>query len=106
MTVTVSRVGNIHSVGDMRAVIADVAFDSSYPTGGESLTAAMLGLSAIEFVIAEPAAGYTFEYDHANSKLLARWVDTTVDGAPQAQVADTTNLSAVTGVRIIAFGHA
>lgn len=106
MTVTVTQVGSQHSVGDLRAVIADVAFDSSYPTGGEPLTAANLGLNTLEFVLVEPAGGYAFEYDHANAKIIARYADydAVADGA-LIQVPDTTNLSTVTGVRVIAFGR-
>lgn len=105
MAVTVTRIGVPNVAGNLRVGIFQLAFDASYPTGGEALTPADLGLSEIDVLIAEPAGGYTFEYDHTNEKLLARWVDTTTDGAPQAQVADTTDLSGVTGVRIIAFGR-
>lgn len=105
MTVAVTQVGTPHVMGDLQVRIAELAFDSSYPTGGESVTPAMFGLNTIDFLLAEPAGGYTFEYVHATSLLIARWVDTTVDGAPQAQVADTTNLSGVTGIRVIAFGR-
>ena len=88
-----------------KMVVADLDFDSSYPTGGEPLTPEDLGLSAIDFLIAEPAAGYLFEYDHTNEKLIARHFDydAVADGAA-IQVPNTTNLSAVTGVRVIAFG--
>ena len=51
-----------------------------------------------------PTAGYTFEMDYTNKKILVYWVDTTVDGAAQAQVADTTDLAALTGVRVVARG--
>lgn len=105
MAATVTAVGTPQVAGGWQVRIYDVAFDSSYPTGGESVTPAMLGLNTIDFLIAEPAGGYTFEYDHDDELLIARWVDTTTDGAPQAEVADTTDLSAVTGIRIIAFGR-
>ena len=49
----------------------DVTFDSSYPAGGESLTAANLGLHVAQFVNASGPSGYTFPYDHTNSKLMA-----------------------------------
>lgn len=38
-----------------------LAFDSSYPTGGESLTAAELGLSRFTRLKIQPESGYTFE---------------------------------------------
>lgn len=114
--------------GNKRAITCDIAFDSSYPTGGESLTAADLGMSIIDFCIAEPKGGRAFVYDRANSKLLAynsaaiathvhventagsytQNADTAAGGAVAAaalaQTADTTNLASVTGVRILAFG--
>lgn len=48
-----------------------IAFDASYPTGGESLTPADLGLRVIDLLLAAPAGGLMFEYDHTNSKLKA-----------------------------------
>src|SRR5687768_15933821 len=105
MTVAATQVGTPHVLGDLQVRIADLAFDSSYPTGGESVTPAMLGLNTIDFLLAEPSGGYTFEYDHADGLLIAYWVDTTVDGAPLAEVADTTDIDALTAVRVIAFGR-
>ncbi len=49
MALTVSRVTR-STFGNKRIVIADVTFDSSYPTGGESLTASDVGLRKIEAV--------------------------------------------------------
>jgi len=47
----------------------DITFDSSYPVGGESLTASDLGLNVVQFANATPQTGYVFEYDYTNSKL-------------------------------------
>lgn len=82
-----------------------VTFDSSYPTGGEALTAADLDWSdaATNLVVLPLAGGYTLEYDATNAKLLAYWVDTTVDGAKMSEVANTTNLSALIAY-VISFG--
>lgn len=103
LTVTVK---NNFVIGDRRAVIADIDFDSSYPTGGEALTPETLGFtSRADFVLAEPAGGYTFEYDHSGKKLIARHGDNdAVADGPSVQVPNTTDLSAVTGVRILALG--
>jgi len=57
--------------GNKRLVTLDTAFDSSYPRGGESLTAADLGLDSIDMVMVAPVDGYTFEYDYTNSLLKA-----------------------------------
>jgi len=51
--------------------VCDITLDSSYPTGGEAITPQQLGLTALDFVLPSPAAGYIFEFDHANSKLKA-----------------------------------
>jgi hypothetical protein len=106
MAVTVTK-RQSYNTGNVNAVVADIAFDSSYPTGGESLTKTDLGfVTGVEFLLAEPASGYSFEYDHTNEKLIARYADydAAADGA-LIQVPNTTDLSAVTGVRVIAFGR-
>lgn len=94
MALTISNLQ--HGVsGNKRENIADVAFDSSYPTGGESLTPAQLGLTSVDVVLSDHKAGYNFVYDKANQKLLA-YNGTT-------QVANTTDLSAITA-RVVAKG--
>lgn len=90
--------------GHKRFVVTTVTFDSSYPTGGESLTAADLGLVSIDAVLpcaavnATPVAVVT-TYDKTNSKLLAFQADGAASGlASLAQVANTTDLSAFSTV--------
>ena len=77
--------------------VIDVTFDSSYPTGGETLDFTTLGFDTVLAVIpaGKTTGGYEFAYDYGNSKIIAYWVDTSVDGAAMAQVANTTDLSAV-----------
>lgn len=72
-------------------VIKEITFDSSYPTGGEPITPAMLGLSTIDILRANPAGGYVLSWDDANAKLLAYRGG--ADNAVLAQESDTTNLS-------------
>ena len=110
-----------------------IAFDSSYPTGGESLTPSDLGLRTIDILLAAPAGGLMFEYDNANQKLKAIYptggggtnpttladpivstgaasataVDATtptIRPGRSKEVADTANLSTITGVRFVALG--
>lgn len=57
--------------GNRRVLIVDVAFDSSYPSGGESLTAVDLGFLSIDYIRATAKVGYDFDYDYVNSKLKA-----------------------------------
>lgn len=57
--------------GSQHKVVVDIAFDSSYPTGGEALTASNVALSVIEDWNIPPNSGYLFNYDATNSKVLA-----------------------------------
>lgn len=52
-------------------VAGTIAWDSSYPTGGESLTPANIGLRTIDSLFVEARSGYQFTYDHTNQKVLA-----------------------------------
>lgn len=74
-------------LGNVRGVICNIAFDSSYPTGGEDLTAVAVGLTdvygVVDLGIGNP--GYTYQFLPATSKLLA------FNGT--TQVANATNLS-------------
>ena len=70
MVLTISIV-KTNFIGDQKRVIADIAFDNSYPTNGEPLTPADLGMYAIDFLNASPKLGYMFEYDYATKKLKA-----------------------------------
>lgn len=78
-----------------KLVAVQITFDNSYPTGGEALTAANVGLDEILAVFAESGT-VAVKYDKANAKLMAYWYD--YDGGADAiavQVANTTDLSAV-----------
>lgn len=86
MAVTISNLKRVN-LSNLKGTIADVTFDSSYPTGGEALTPAQLGLSVVDYLGAESAAGYNFAYDRANKKLIAYTAG--------AQVTDKTDLSTV-----------
>ena len=57
--------------GNKSVQMFDMAFDSSYAFGGESLTPANMGLETVDRVVIEPKAGYTFEYDATNEKVKA-----------------------------------
>jgi hypothetical protein len=79
--------------------LVDITFDASYATGGHAIAASdFKGLDNPPDVLIpfSDMGGYQFEWDDANNKLLAYWVDTTVDGAPMAQVAASTDLSGIT----------
>lgn len=73
MALTVTRVQPTPTaVGRFKISIADVTFDNSYATGGESITPTDLGLSAFLFVLVEEDAdGYVVKFDRTNNKLMA-----------------------------------
>lgn len=59
-------------VGEQALVTFTVAFDSSYPTGGESLTPEDLGfINHVDVLSCSPKSGVLFEYDYTNKKLKA-----------------------------------
>lgn len=93
---------------DRYMVLATVDFDGSYPTGGESLSDADLGLNDDNLtVLCFHNSGYWFQYDATNQKLLAYYADNNnASDGPAIQVPDTTSLSALTGVQVLAFGKA
>jgi hypothetical protein len=109
MALAVTRLFGPVAIGDRYMTVSKVDFDSSYPTGGEALTPQDLGFAASTdeqfHVLPTTSGGYVVKYDHSGQKLLAYWVDTSVDGAAMAEVVNTTDLSGVTAVRVTAFGR-
>ena len=111
-----------------------IAFDDSYPTGGEDISDISKHFKNCLRIICENSGGYMFEYDRTNDLLLVyvpfgavagsgtsgadnalfKSGDTPpvveVNGSGTAfqvsgrQVLDTTDLSALTGVSFIAIG--
>jgi hypothetical protein len=57
------------SWGNKRAMIFNVAFDSSYASGGESLDYLARHMKNVDQVIVHGAGDYQFKYDKANKKL-------------------------------------
>ena len=93
--------------GNEVEVRGTIAFDSSYPTGGEAITLGALGLSTLKALYPFPFAGFVSAWDGSKTapKVLLYWVDTSTDGAALAQVTDETDVaSAVTAVPFIAYG--
>lgn len=86
-----------------KLVIAQITFDSLYASGGEALVASSLGLDEILAVFPANDAGYLFEYDKANGKLMAYYADydAVADGA-LIQVAASVDLSAVNPFVLVA----
>ena len=97
-SLTPHTLGGLLSMGS-RVKIVSLAFDDSYPTGGEAVS---LGFTP-DIVLIESVAGYIFKWDYTNAKILAYYADydAVADGV-LIQVANATNLSALTDVRMIA----
>lgn len=76
-----------------------LAFDSSYPSGGEALPSSLRGDGlnggSVELVTVKPDATHFYLYDKVADKVAA-WTSA-------AEVADTTDLSAKVGVKLQAF---
>lgn len=95
-----------HVVGDLRLAMIDVTPDSSWLAAGEALVAADFGLTTLLAVLCESKGGYVFTYDRANGKLRAYYGDNNnaSDGALIA-VPDTTDISGIGAVRLVAIGR-
>lgn len=78
---------------------------ASYTTGGEAVTPGQFHLSRLDYLIVSGVSetGYGVAWDPSASKLKWMWVDTTVDGAPMAEVTASTDLDAEI-VGVIAVG--
>ena len=92
------------SEGSKRGAFWNVTFDASYPTGGESLTAADLALNVLRclHVCDQGSGGYIYSYDRANEKFMVR--RTGAINSALAELPNGTTLAHVT-IRIQAIGH-
>ncbi len=82
-------------VGDRRVTRGTLAFDSSYPTGGEAYTYGLFGFqSKPDMIRVSSNSGFVFDVDEANKKIIARGIS----GAGGAAAASTDALSVKSGV--------
>lgn len=103
-------INETHQVGDtLKMYFGTIAFDSSYPTGGEALDPSANEIMKTVICAPGPAAasgfGYQFQWDQPNQKLLVSYndYDAMADG-PHIQVPNTTDLSSLTAVPFVAWG--
>lgn len=86
-------------IDNMNVNIVNMTFDTTYPAGGEALTANQLGLGSIFAVIPLGSpGGATYEYVAADAKVKAYYADysTTTDGLLiEIAVGDTAILDGV-----------
>lgn len=84
--------------GDQNIVTGTIAFDSSYPTGGESFTPADIGLRTVDLMLLQPGAiGLTYSYDYTNNKVQA-FAQGVLVGAAGAVAMDDFPVTAGPGV--------
>lgn len=110
MALTISAPEKDGVLGDIKYQVRKITFDNAYPTAGEALTAADLGLTdVIALIDLGPATASTpftrrvhLGYDDVNSKLQAY---SSVASATEyaAEVANGTDLSSVI-VRVMVLG--
>lgn len=81
--------------------IGRIAFDSSYPTGGETFS---IDLKEVVDVFIPQWGGYLFEYDRTNTKIKVK-VETGTSASALSECASGTDLSALTSVPYLAFGY-
>lgn len=94
-----------HVPGSLKHSVTEVTITGdTYNTGGFDLTPAQLGLTSVYFVSIPVVDGFSFAYDYENEKVLAYWVDTTTDGAKQAEVADSNTALDGVAIRVFAIG--
>jgi hypothetical protein len=110
MAVTVAQIESDgtslgHVFGDLRAQFIDVTPDASWLAAGEALAASAFGLNQVLYVAPAVKGGYVFTYDIANSKLLAFYGNFDASDGPLIAVPDTTDISGVGAVRLMAIGH-
>jgi hypothetical protein len=98
MALTVTVTESSKKSGGRRCRRATVKFDASYPTGGEAVTAADFALdSRIVDLHPRAVAGYIPVFNAATSKIMVYWADNDAEAdSALVEVADTTDLSAVT----------
>jgi len=99
MALTVTIPDGAKSVfGNKRITVGTIAFDSSYPTGGEALVAGDIGFDKIDFI--------TFSSDivqcyWASDKLLAYYGDN--DNAAHAEFVQVTSTDDISAANVSFF---
>ena len=94
LTATVSTK---HAIGDAYVNTGTLAFDASYPTGGEVFDWRLFGFQTGDYLRVESDGTYIFVVDYTNKKVLAY-------SGLGTQVTNATDLSALTAVRWMGIG--
>lgn len=89
-------------VDRLKIVPGSITFDNQYPANGEELDLSGAFPNRLAGIVFEIKGGYAFEYDYENSKVKVMEADN--DGGPLVETS-TTDLSALAGVRFLAWGY-
>ena len=71
----VGTIADVQYWGDLKVTLGTVAFDSSYPTGGEAYRPDIFGLTTLTTLAILPSEGLVFEPDTGNAKVIAYRAD-------------------------------
>lgn len=91
-------------VGDLRVTVTTVVGSASYTTGGDSLTAANLGLKRVLFADVSMASGGAANAGAANASYIASTGKLQCWTSASAEVASAANVSGVT-FQVVAYGY-
>ena len=89
LAITITLTKSYRNSAGEHVRIGTIAFDTSYPTNGESLTATDVNLSVMRNVQVQTTSGYLFEYDLTNSKVKAYYASGSPAVANAAVTLDT-----------------
>lgn len=100
------------SIGGRFEVVTPVTVDTSYPTGGWSLTPAQMGLPLglvdrveVDYAGVTAVGSVNLEYDPVNQKLMA-FAYSSGAGVVQAEITNATNIStSLTNLQVTATGR-
>ena len=105
ITVTIDEDVSYAPKHDSVEVWASLAWDSSYPTGGEAVSAGDFGLNEVLKIDINPAGGYVFSWDQENSKILAYYGGASTASGALPEASNTLDLSGLTGVQATIVGR-
>lgn len=103
-------VNPLYSLGNLKAVVVDLTYDSSYPTAGEAFAPATVGLNVIVFAQLTPAiksdttAAVLPYYHVATGKILTFWGNAG-SASVLPETTDTTSLSGYISYGCVFWGY-
>lgn len=101
MAITLTNISKPHVMGDRWRTVYTMACDTSYPTNGYTVKNTDLGFASTvdpEFLVEiHDSQGYDANYDYVNQKIIFYT-------SAGTQTSSATDLSAITLLRIVAYG--